>query len=77
MCWKILKFQRGNYKEFDQKSTSLCKQLNNVEKKTHIDVTDYSSKASINGYKSWLVDSIEFIVSRIKYYSAHGALNLD
>ena len=73
VCWNILTFLRGNYDKFNQKNTSFCKQLNNVEKKTHIDVLDYSLKISLAiidhlfiEENRGLVDSVKFIVSQIK-----------
>ncbi|RNA13742.1 hypothetical protein BpHYR1_019180 [Brachionus plicatilis] len=79
MCWDILTFLRGNYKDFDHlkapQSTSFCKQLNSAEKKTHFDVTHYSSKTSIElinhlfmDTNRGLVDSLnKFLIIILKY----------
>ena len=83
-------FLCDNYKKFDQKNTSFCKQLNNVEKKTQIDVMDYSLKTSLAiidhlfiEENRGLVDSIKFIVTKIKlnmelnlaYFKVYDLLN--
>ncbi|RNA30871.1 RNA-directed DNA polymerase from mobile element jockey-like [Brachionus plicatilis] len=47
ICWDVLVFLIEEYKIYDQKNTSFCKQLSNVGRKIHINVNDYSTKTSI------------------------------
>ncbi|RNA42677.1 hypothetical protein BpHYR1_013425 [Brachionus plicatilis] len=37
LCNSLLVFLKGNYEHFDQKNSSYCRQINNLEKKIYID----------------------------------------
>ena len=69
----LLIFLRESYEHFDQKNYSFCKQLQNLEKKLHFDVIEFNPKTSIviidhifKNNNQGLVDSIKFIIMRIK-----------
>ncbi|RNA17001.1 hypothetical protein BpHYR1_006488 [Brachionus plicatilis] len=47
ICWELLLFLDSDYSTFEQKNTSYCKQLKNLEKKIHFDPMEYSTKTSI------------------------------
>ncbi|RNA30851.1 hypothetical protein BpHYR1_022315 [Brachionus plicatilis] len=59
ICWELLLFLHSDYSTFEQKNTSNCKQLKNLEKKIHFDPMEYNKNRC-------LVDSVKFVCSQIK-----------
>jgi hypothetical protein len=73
MCYNLLRFLHSDYEHFDQKNSSFCKQLNNLEKKLHIDVMDFNPKTSIAVIEHTLrvenrglVDSVKMVIEQIR-----------
>ena len=73
ICWELLLFLHSDYSTFEQKNTSYCKQLKNLEIKIHFDPMEYSTKTSIViidhiflDKNRGLVDSVKFVCSQIK-----------
>jgi hypothetical protein len=73
LCNELLVYLRENYDYFEQKNTSYTKQMNNLEKKIHINLSEYNPKTAIEMIEhllkcsnSGLVDSVKFIVLQLK-----------